>query len=166
MTITLRSTKGSELTFSELDGNFTDLDNRLSLLDSGAGNVLKRISNLESDGSGNPIASAIAALQGQVYIDSADVTSIVDINYIQSLALQTLSIDKYYYTAVAGATVFTGADDNGATLAYDPLTAQVYLNGLLQQDGVDYNAVNGTSVIFTAGVDSGNLVTITNLKIT
>lgn len=28
MAITLRSTKGSELTFAELDGNFTDLDNR------------------------------------------------------------------------------------------------------------------------------------------
>lgn len=29
MTITLRNTKGSELTFAELDGNFTDLDNRV-----------------------------------------------------------------------------------------------------------------------------------------
>lgn len=29
MTITLRTTKGSELTFAELDGNFTDLDGRI-----------------------------------------------------------------------------------------------------------------------------------------
>ena len=34
MTITLRTTKGSELTFAELDGNFTDLDGRI--LDSSA----------------------------------------------------------------------------------------------------------------------------------
>lgn len=32
MTITLRATKGSELTHSELDGNFTDLDDRVDLL--------------------------------------------------------------------------------------------------------------------------------------
>ena len=38
MTITLRSTKGSELTHAELDGNFTDLDGRIQQinnLDSG-----------------------------------------------------------------------------------------------------------------------------------
>ena len=29
MTITLRNTKGSELTFSELDGNFTDLNSQI-----------------------------------------------------------------------------------------------------------------------------------------
>ena len=32
MTITLRNTKGSELTFTELDGNFTDLDTRVDML--------------------------------------------------------------------------------------------------------------------------------------
>ena len=31
MTITLRNTKGSPLTYSEVDGNFTDLDNRTKL---------------------------------------------------------------------------------------------------------------------------------------
>jgi len=33
MTITLRSTKGSELTHAELDGNFTDLDTRIQQID-------------------------------------------------------------------------------------------------------------------------------------
>lgn len=33
MTITLRSTKGSELTHAELDGNFTDLDSRIQQID-------------------------------------------------------------------------------------------------------------------------------------
>lgn len=33
MTITLRSTKGSELTHAELDGNFTDLDGRIQQID-------------------------------------------------------------------------------------------------------------------------------------
>ena len=32
MTITLRNTKGSELSFTELDGNFTDLDTRIIAL--------------------------------------------------------------------------------------------------------------------------------------
>lgn len=33
MTITLRSTKGSELTHAELDGNFIDLDSRIQQID-------------------------------------------------------------------------------------------------------------------------------------
>lgn len=32
MAIVLRNTKGSELTFTELDGNFTDLDTRVDML--------------------------------------------------------------------------------------------------------------------------------------
>ena len=42
MAITLRSQKGSSLTFTELDGNFIELNDRL-------GNVTERISNVEAD---------------------------------------------------------------------------------------------------------------------
>ena len=34
MAIVLRSTKDSALTFAEMDGNFTDLDTRVSAIDS------------------------------------------------------------------------------------------------------------------------------------
>jgi len=57
MTITLRSTKGVELTHAELDGNFTDLDGR------------------------------VTALQGTSSLDSAATIALVDSAYVQSRAL-------------------------------------------------------------------------------
>ena len=57
MTITLRSTKGVELTHAELDGNFTDLDGR------------------------------VTALQGTSSLDSAATIALVDSNYVQARAL-------------------------------------------------------------------------------
>jgi len=58
MTITLRTTKGSELTYAELDGNFTDLDTRVLSLEADSadsrlislegGNFQSRITTLEN----------------------------------------------------------------------------------------------------------------------
>ena len=39
MAITLRATKGSSLTHSELDGNFTDLDGRTTTMEGGAASI-------------------------------------------------------------------------------------------------------------------------------
>jgi len=58
MTITLRSTKGVELTHGELDGNFTDLDGRVTTLES--------VNTL----------------------DSAATIAVVDSDYVQARALQ------------------------------------------------------------------------------
>lgn len=63
MAITLRNTKGSELTFAELDGNFTHLDNKI---DSDL-NVLE--TNIDSD---------IAALQSEVDSNFTHFTDITD----------------------------------------------------------------------------------------
>ena len=66
MALTLRNTKGSELTFSELDGNFTHLDNKI---DSDL-NVLE--TNLDSD---------IAALQSDRDSNFTHFTDITDSNF-------------------------------------------------------------------------------------
>ena len=67
MAITLRNTKGSALTYEELDGNFTDLNGRV----------------LDSDGIKALIdADYIQANQADIYRDSAFVTAIVDSDYI------------------------------------------------------------------------------------
>ena len=63
MPIVLRLIKGSELTFAELDGNFTDLDNRLDEIE--AANLISRVTRLEQ--AGTPI-----------YFDSDDVMVIVE----------------------------------------------------------------------------------------
>ena len=62
MTITLRTTKGSELTYAELDGNFTDLDTRVLAIE--ADSVDSRLISLE----GGNFQSRITALE----LDSAD----------------------------------------------------------------------------------------------
>ena len=67
MAIVLRLTKGSELTFAELDGNFTDLDNRTDALE--ALNISSRITYLEN--------------LGQVGFDSDDVDGMIDSAFVQ-----------------------------------------------------------------------------------
>ena len=63
MPIILRLVKGSELTFAELDGNFTDLDDRLDDIE--AANLISRVTRLEQ--AGTPI-----------YFDSDDVMVMLD----------------------------------------------------------------------------------------
>jgi len=63
MPIVLRLTKGSELTFAELDGNFTDLDGRLDTIE--AHDLDRRVTKLEA--AGTPI-----------YFDSDDVMVMLD----------------------------------------------------------------------------------------
>ena len=63
MPIVLRLTKGSELTFAELDGNFTDLDNRVDTIEEA--NLISRVTRLEA--AGTPI-----------YFDSDDVMVMLD----------------------------------------------------------------------------------------
>jgi hypothetical protein len=57
--------------------------------------------------------------------------------------------------------VFSGADSNGKTLAYqDGGYVDVYLNGVLLQDTTDYTATTKTSVTLTSGATAGDLVEI------
>ena len=65
------------------------------------------------------------------------------------------SLLEYNYTATAGQTTFSGADDNAATLAYVLSNLIVTLNGIVLENGTDYTATNGTSIVLTdaAAVD-------------
>ena len=55
--------------------------------------------------------------------------------------------NRFEYTATAGQTTFTGADSNGATMAYDSGFIDVYLNGVKLADA-DFTATTGTSVVW------------------
>jgi hypothetical protein len=78
---------------------------------------------------------------------------------------QAVQQRHYIYTATSGQTVFTGADDNSATLSYTQGRINVYLNGLLLLDSADYtqNAA-GNTVTFTSGVTAGHIVNIQTLS--
>ena len=69
--------------------------------------------------------------------------------------------NRYYYTATSSQTLFSGADDNGQTLAYaDSKYLDVYLNGVLLVAGTDYTATTLTSVSLTSGAAADDIVEI------
>jgi hypothetical protein len=69
--------------------------------------------------------------------------------------------NRYYYTATASQTLFSGADDNGQTLAYaDAKYLDVYLNGVSLVAGTDYTAATLTSVTLTTGASASDILEI------
>jgi len=67
---------------------------------------------------------------------------------------------RYNYTATSGQTTFTGADNNGNTLAYDAGYIDVYLNGVKLLNGTDVTVTSGTSVVLATGATTGDIVDI------
>ena len=67
---------------------------------------------------------------------------------------------RFKYTATASQTTFTGADDNGNTLAYDSGFTDVYLNGVKLVNGSDYTATDGSNVVLTTGASVNDILEI------
>ena len=77
-----------------------------------------------------------------------------------STTQQTAIWKEYVYTATNNQTSFSGSDDNSQTLSYITGYLQVFINGVLQDNGTDYTATTGTSVVLVNGAASGDLVQI------
>lgn len=69
----------------------------------------------------------------------------------------------FSYTATAGQTTFTGADDNTNVLSYAPGYLTVYINGIKISES-DYTATNGTSIILDVAASLNELVEIVSFK--
>jgi hypothetical protein len=67
---------------------------------------------------------------------------------------------EYVYTATSNQTSFSGSDDNSQTLSYVTGYLQVFLNGILLDNGTDYTASTTTSVVLTNGAASGDTLQI------
>jgi hypothetical protein len=73
-------------------------------------------------------------------------------------AASSSTLIVYEYTATAGQTVFSGADNNGLTLNYIPgNTLVVYNEGVLQKT-VDYATTSASVLTLTSGAEVGALV--------
>ena len=82
MTITLRNTKGSALTFNELDGNFTDLNSQIEGLPDSA-QVLGLIdANALDSGRATALIDS-AYVNARADFDSAEVVALIDSAYVQ-----------------------------------------------------------------------------------
>jgi len=64
----------------------------------------------------------------------------------------------FIYTATTGQTTFSGADDNGNTLAYAAANFDVFLNGVLLDDS-DYTATDTTSVVLSSAAAANDILT-------
>ena len=67
--------------------------------------------------------------------------------------------NRFEYTATANQTTFTGADSNGATMAYDSGFIDVYLNGV-KLANADYTATTGTSVVLASGASVNDILMV------
>lgn len=60
------------------------------------------------------------------------------------------TFSTYKYTATASQTIFSGTDDVGSSLAYTVGLLLVTLNGVILENGSEYTATNGTSIVLTS----------------
>ena len=67
-------------------------------------------------------------------------------------------IVRWRVTAAGGETELSGNDDDGNALSYVVGNEQVFLNGVLQQRGVDYTASTGTSITGLTALTAGDIV--------
>ena len=67
---------------------------------------------------------------------------------------------EYVYTATANQTTFSGSDDNSQTLGYVVGFLQVFLNGILLDNGTDYTASSATSVVLVNSANAGDTLQI------
>ena len=67
--------------------------------------------------------------------------------------------NRFEYTATANQTTFSGADSNGATMAYDAGFIDVYLNGV-KLANADYTATSGTSVVLASGASVNDILMV------
>jgi len=112
------------------------------------------------DNDGNPL------LTGALYYNNvAREMRVYDgANWIAASSAGNSSLLKYEYTATTGQTTFSGADDNAATLSYTAANIIVALNGVILDDGADYAASDGTSIVLTSGAAAGDLLTVIAFK--
>lgn len=101
---------------------------------------------------------AINTYDGKLYLKKnvGGTESIVDIGG----GGQTAVYKEYVYTATSNQTTFTGSDDNSQTLTYIPDFLQVFLNGVLLENGTDYTATSLTSVVLINGASAGDILQI------
>jgi hypothetical protein len=103
---------------------------------------------------------AINTYDGKIYLkkDVSGTESIVEIG--ASTDSQEAVWKEYVYTATSNQTSFSGSDDNSNTLSYTPLFLQVFLNGVLLDNGTDYTATSGSSVVLVNGASASDLLQI------
>jgi len=104
---------------------------------------------LDNDGNAL-VAGALYFNDGTVTIADKGMRVYDGAQWIAASAASQAILVIYEYTATAGQTTFTGADDNSLTLGYTAGSIIVTLNGVVM-DAADYTATSGVSVVLATG---------------
>ena len=70
--------------------------------------------------------------------------------------------NEYKYTSTNNQTTYTGTDDDGKTLSYLVGYLQVFFNGILLDNGIDYTATNSSSIVLTNAASTSDIVQISS----
>ena len=102
--------------------------------------------------------------EGTLWFDTAnDVMKVYDGNAFQNAGSSVNGTSqRNKFTATANQTAFTGNDDDGVALAYDPNFLDVYLNGVRLVNGAsnDYTATDGSTITLASGASAGDILSV------
>ena len=102
--------------------------------------------------------------EGTLWFDTTnDVMKVYDGNAFQNAGSSVNGTSqRNKFTATGGQTAFTGNDDNGVALAYDPNFLDVYLNGVRIINGAsnDYTATDGSTITLNSGASAGDILSV------
>jgi len=107
-----------------------------------------------------------ALVEGALYFNSTENEMRVydGANWIAASSAGTASLLNYNYTATSGQTTFSGADDNANSLSYTVTNLIVTLNGIVLEDGTDYTATDGTSIVLASGASANDELNVVSFK--
>ncbi len=97
-------------------------------------------------------------------VDSAQVQSIIDSDYVKTTLKVNSENTMFRYIATANQTSFTGNDANSSSLAYNPASTQVFLNGSLLTPTVDYGVDSGDTITLVSGAALGSELIVNTFK--
>ena len=136
----------------------------VTIASSGSGSVSETFKTIAVSGQSDVVADSatdtltLAAGSGMSITTDASTDTITFAS--SGGSTQSAVYKEYVYTATNNQTSFSGSDDNSNTLSYTPLFLQVFLNGVLLDNGTDYTATNGTAVVLVNGASTSDLLQI------
>ena len=109
-------------------------------------------------------------VDGALYFDTTNsvnsmrVYDLGNTKWVKATSSGTISISEFKFTTTANQTTFSGTATTGGTLAYTTSNLIVTLNGVVLENGTDYTADNGTSVVLDSGAAVGHELNVIAFK--
>lgn len=99
-----------------------------------------------------------ALILGALYFDttSGKMRVYTASGWIDASSASVATLATFKFTATGGQTSFSGTGDTGVALSYTVGAVIVSLNGVLLEEGSEYTASTGTSIVLASGASAGD----------